>query len=235
MHNSIPLPLPFPLPLPSTPAPAPAPTPAPAPPVPFPSRISHAASRSVRGPTPRAWGPPPNVKAVQAHGNADVNGRRGERSRLSRAPGPRENGINTRNMSNSTNVSNGANHMIGSYGANGANGTRSGGQRRGRGRRRPTRTGPLQIPEEDFDFETYNDRFERPEAGPIAPLYNKSKSFFDELVSEKQMRGERNAAQRRRMDLETFGDAAIGSGRRNHRARGRGRRGRSRGRSHSDR
>ncbi|PXF40572.1 Protein LSM14-like [Gracilariopsis chorda] len=237
---------------------------------------------AVRGPTPRAWGPPPTVRAAHPSPapaapppSSAPRASKGVSTALqpSLPPPPPQQQPQQRASTGVAHVS--PKHTMGASIANGDNsdinklmdahphrrsqqnapdhvqrGPRpnvpreNGGavnhrhpaSRRGRGRRRSSRTAtPLHIPEEDFDFETNNERFERPESTPIAPLYDRNKSFFDELVPEKDMRGERNAAQRRQTDLETFGDAAITCGRRGHRGRGRGRRGRFRGRGRADR
>lgn len=86
----------------------------------------------------------------------------------------------------------------------------------------------MPVPDEDFDFESMNRQFEKAvtlDGKPVEKRYDASKSFFDSLVSEKELRGERNPAQQRATDLETFGEAAVRRGRRGRgRGRGRGRR-----------
>lgn len=133
----------------------------------------------------------------------------------------------------------------------GERGSRGGrGRGRGRGGRYhggSWRRGPgIKIPDEDFDFASMQEKLKAVHLGPNGKLggeeefghievcYDKSKSFFDELVPEKAMRTERvNAAQRRATDFETFGETGPGyrSGYRN----GRGRRGRGRGRGRGGR
>lgn len=130
-----------------------------------------------------------------------------------------------------------------------------GGRGRGRGRGYGNRyhggswrRGPgIKIPEEDFDFASMQEKFEAATIGPggkrgeeealghIEVCYDKSRSFFDDLVPEKEMRSERvNAAQRRATDFETFGETGPGYHRSGYRS-GRGRRGRGRGRGRGGR
>ena len=110
-------------------------------------------------------------------------------------------------------------------------------RRGGRGGRRKARKGPgIEVPTEDFDFETMHTKFdkvsidEQPETIPgmpaIAQPYDKSRGFFDQLVPEKEMPRERpNAAQRRAADMETFGEVGNIHSRSNRYRSGRGRRG----------
>lgn len=127
-----------------------------------------------------------------------------------------------------------------------------GGRGRGRGRGGRFhgtywRRGPgIQIPKEDFDFESMHEKFAAAkleseakqgteEFRSIDVCYDKSKSFFDELIPEKEMRTERvNAAQRRATDFETFGETGGYHHRSGYRS-GRGRRGRGRGRGRGNR
>lgn len=120
-------------------------------------------------------------------------------------------------------------------------------RRGGRGGRRKTRKGPgIEVPTEDFDFETMHTKFDKVSmedqaeaiAGmpAIAEPYDKSRGFFDQLVPEKEMPRQRpNAAQRRAADIETFGEVGNVHSR-NHRYRtSRGRRGgRNRSRNNSN-
>lgn len=89
----------------------------------------------------------------------------------------------------------------------------------------------IKVPKEDYDFEAMMQTFEKTRLEtdnfpPIEVRYDKSRSFFDELVPENEMRGERNAAQQRAVDYETFGETGMrASMRRKVGTRGRARRG----------
>lgn len=233
----------------SPPAPDPAPASAAEPPTnPIPDSVRDAspdpaplARTPLRGPTPRAWGPPP--AAPRRDPQTSLN------QQYDRAP----NGI----TNGPTNVGNGMAAEPNGVVANGQGRGHRDARPRGRGRsaqgngRNPAgswRRGPgITIPAEDFDFASMHEKFEKAslvdqsgDSGDtkgypqVEVRYDKSKSFFDELVPEKDMRTERyNAAQRRATDFETFGETGPGyhhnrSGYRN--ARGRRGRGRGRGR-----
>ncbi|KAK9457149.1 Scd6-like Sm domain-containing protein [Dipodascopsis uninucleata] len=102
----------------------------------------------------------------------------------------------------------------------------------------------LQVPSSDFDFEESNAKFskdellkevqgseeqEAEETEATEVYYNKSSSFFDNISSSSRDRqdpttGERLArSEERKLNLETFGQASIDSGRFRGRGRGRGR------------
>ncbi|KKA29101.1 hypothetical protein TD95_002779 [Thielaviopsis punctulata] len=118
----------------------------------------------------------------------------------------------------------------------------------------------IEVPSEDFDFASANAKFNKEEmkspeqqAAPeldtapteeaeveAAPVYNKSKSFFDNISSEAKERaanGGQKAGSRewrgeeQRKNIETFGQGSVDGGyRSNYRGRGRGGyRGRGRG------
>lgn len=200
---------------------------------------------ALRGPTPRAWGPPP---AAPRHEPPTALNQQYDHA-------------STGALTNHSTATNGM-----AAESSGATANRQGrinrdARPRGRGRGRsaysngryPTgswRRGPaITIPDEDFDFASMQEKFDKvsladPGREPgdtkgvpqVEVRYDKSKSFFDELVPEKEMRTERyNAAQRRATDMETFGETGPGyhhnrSTYRNGRSRrGRGRvRGRAR-------
>lgn len=136
----------------------------------------------------------------------------------------------------------------------------AGGRGRGRGGRP---AGKVEVPDSDFDFAQSNAKFSKEDlvkeaiAGPVSetaeaaaedesqaspsvdPVYNKSKSFFDNISSEAKDRSSNNGqkpggrewrGEEQRRNMETFGQGSVdGGGYRNFRGRGRGRGGRGRG------
>lgn len=228
------------------------------------------------GPPPSSeWGPPPqalNRDDAKVERSTALNSNAPQRQQVIDMTAPAPNNprqfFDRREQPHGRpNGANGGNRRDGGWGGqrdggsrnsnwrNGGNGDGRawrGGRGGGRGGRRFRRRGPgITVPDEDFDFESMHQKFDKviidevvPETHSldgmpsIAPKYDKSKGFFDELVPEKQMPRERsNAAQRRATDFETFGE--IGNFVRHHHryggrnGRGRGRGGRGRGRSHS--
>lgn len=137
-----------------------------------------------------------------------------------------------------------------------ANRGTSGGRGRGRGGR-PGGAGKVEVPDSDFDFAQSNAKFNKDDiakeaiAGgdtiesPGEPvhkepdaettgsnLYNKSRSFFDNISSESKDRAENNGqkpggrewrGEEQRRNMETFGQGSVDGGYRNYRGRGRGR------------
>lgn len=133
----------------------------------------------------------------------------------------------------------------------------------GRGRSRGGRSrGPnkVDVPDADFDFETANAKFSKqdlvkeavatgsplgesvngasseanePEESSVAPAYNKTKSFFDNISSEARDRAENGGqkpggrewrGEEQRKNMETFGQGSVDGGYRGgYRGRGRGR------------
>lgn len=180
----------------------------------------------------------PEAPANRQQQSGRVNGEKGTGRRD--GGGPREGGSRSNNWRKGGPNGDGRDRY-------GARGYGRGGY--GRGGRRFRRRGPgITVPDEDFDFESMHEKFDKvtvnesvvdttvlDELPDIAPKYDKSKGFFDDLIPEKQMpREHTNAAQRRATDFETFGE--FGNFVRHHRyggRRGRGR-GRGRGRSYSN-
>eukprot|EP00189_Rhodosorus_marinus_P009487 CAMPEP_0184741062 /NCGR_PEP_ID=MMETSP0315-20130426/4151_1 /TAXON_ID=101924 /ORGANISM="Rhodosorus marinus, Strain UTEX LB 2760" /LENGTH=527 /DNA_ID=CAMNT_0027211191 /DNA_START=58 /DNA_END=1641 /DNA_ORIENTATION=+ len=91
-------------------------------------------------------------------------------------------------------------------------------QYRGRQDNRGQGKGRIVVPSEDFDFEAMNEKFDKvgvTEDGEVAeeiPKYDKkydaSKSFFDDLVSERAS-GEQRNKEFERKNMETFGEQAA--------------------------
>lgn len=134
------------------------------------------------------------------------------------------------------------------------------GRGRGRGGARHTK---VEVPDSDFDFATANAKFnkedvvkERIAGSPITEtpvdaaadgptsaaaepkeVYDKAKSFFDNISSEAKDRKANNQRQGGRewrteeqnRNIETFGQGSVDGGYRGYRGRGRGRGGRGRG------
>ncbi|KAL5615106.1 hypothetical protein BROUX41_005166 [Berkeleyomyces rouxiae] len=110
----------------------------------------------------------------------------------------------------------------------------------------------VEVPSQDFDFDSANAKFNKddikPEAGdaadeepeadvpadsaqPTEPVYNKSTSFFDNISSEAKERaangglkpgGREWRGEEQRKNMETFGQGSVDGGYRNYRGRGRG-------------
>lgn len=233
----------------SPPAPDPAPDSAAEPPnSPIPDAAQHTsadpaplARAPLRGPTPRAWGPPP--AAPRRDPQTVLN------QQYDRAP----NGITNGPPNAGSTMASEPNGVAGNGQGRGHRDARPRGRARsaqgnGRNPAGSWRRGPgITIPAEDFDFASMQEKFDKASLvdkggdsvdtkgyPQVEVRYDKSKSFFDELVPEKELRiGRYNAAQRRATDFETFGETGPGyhhnrSGYRN--ARGRRGRGRGRGR-----
>ncbi|KAG6009771.1 hypothetical protein E4U21_001201 [Claviceps maximensis] len=143
------------------------------------------------------------------------------------------------------------------------NATRETPSGRGRGRGgRPGGATKVDVPDSDFDFAQSNAKFNKEDIAkeaiasgdtiesPVQPvqnepvsettgsnLYNKSRSFFDNISSEAKDRAENNGqkpggrewrGEEQRRNMETFGQGSVDGGYRNYRGRGRGRGGRGR-------
>lgn len=168
--------------------------------------------------------------------------------------GPMAHPTNGNSMDNLTNK---VNEMRVSSGRSGA----QNGRGRGRG---GARHGKVEVPDSDFDFATANAKFnkedvvkERIAGSPITEtpvdaagdsqtgaaaepkeVYDKTKSFFDNISSEAKDRkannGQRQGGREWRTEeqnrnIETFGQGSVDGGYRGYRGRGRGRGGRGRG------
>eukprot|EP00172_Hildenbrandia_rubra_P004637 Plantae.Rhodophyta-Hildenbrandia_rubra.ctg9749.p1 GENE.Plantae.Rhodophyta-Hildenbrandia_rubra.ctg9749~~Plantae.Rhodophyta-Hildenbrandia_rubra.ctg9749.p1 ORF type:complete len:488 (+),score=87.04 Plantae.Rhodophyta-Hildenbrandia_rubra.ctg9749:181-1464(+) len=217
---------------------------------------------------PRSWGPPPTTQHTKTKEAKPVAGEGSAQKTAEIKPS-----IATEEV-NGTPKENGSSSLVSESaqdgsGVTGRGGSMARGRGRGRGRRgggggrgrfrQDRREGPgMTVPQEDFDFETMNEKFSKiltePEAveaekekdpammEKIAVKYDKKTSFFDELVLENQMPRQRiSDAERRREDIETFGETGGFSHSRYGRGRGRGRgrrgggyygRGRGRGRGY---
>ena len=83
---------------------------------------------------------------------------------------------------------------------------------------RPTQSKRVEIPQEEFDFESANARFSRDEAEQAEESggYNKLSSFFDTISSSTQQRGAMRWSEEKSLNMDTFGEASV-------RGRGRGR------------
>lgn len=139
------------------------------------------------------------------------------------------------------------------------------GVQNGRGRGRGgARHSKVEVPDSDFDFATANAKFNKEDvvkeriAGspitetPVDPagdgqagaaaepkeVYDKAKSFFDNISSEAKDRKANNGqrpggrewrAEEQHRNIETFGQGSVDGGYRGYRGRGRGRGGRGRG------
>ncbi|KKY36513.1 putative g2 m phase checkpoint control protein [Diaporthe ampelina] len=155
------------------------------------------------------------------------------------------------------NLTNKVNEMRVSSGRSGV----QNGRGRGRGGARHTK---VDVPDSDFDFATANAKFnkedvvkERIAGSPITEtpvdaasdgqtgaaaepkeVYDKAKSFFDNISSEAKDRKSNNGqrpggrewrAEEQHRNIETFGQGSVDGGYRGYRGRGRGRGGRGRG------
>ncbi|SCV03011.1 LAMI_0H04764g1_1 [Lachancea mirantina] len=94
----------------------------------------------------------------------------------------------------------------------------------------------MDIPREDFDFESNNKIFEKSDdQGPQAPVaiknpadddmfYNKKSSFFDTISTSTETNTNMRWQEEKQLNLDTFGQASIGNrrGRGAYRGRGRG-------------
>lgn len=137
-----------------------------------------------------------------------------------------------------------------------ANRGTSSGRGRGRGGR-PGGAAKVEVPDSDFDFAQSNAKFNKDDIAKEAiaggdtiestgkpahkepdaettgsNLYNKSRSFFDNISSESKDRAENNGhkpggrewrGEEQRRNMETFGQGSVDGGYRNYRGRGRGR------------
>ncbi|KAJ0107800.1 hypothetical protein J7T55_000062 [Diaporthe amygdali] len=138
------------------------------------------------------------------------------------------------------------------------------GVQNGRGRGRGgARHAKVEVPDSDFDFATANAKFNKEdvvkeriagspltetpiESGEAQPgaaaepkeVYDKAKSFFDNISSEAKDRKANNGqrpggrewrAEEQNRNIETFGQGSVDGGYRGYRGRGRGRGGRGRG------
>lgn len=197
----------------------------------------------VRAPVPRAWGPPPIAAAPVQHSNKDdAASRSGDIPRQETAEGAKPSAQQPSTLRpNKGIVMNASERLRGSS----YDRARRGG-RRGRWdhmtRRREGRL--IEVPNEDFNFEEMHEKLAaiQQEGGneypSVDPRYDKSKSFFDNLVPEKDVRAETSVSQQRAKDVETFGEAGAkahnrrrGGGRNGHHTyRGRATRVRARGR-----
>lgn len=198
-------------------------------------------SETVKAPVPRAWGPPP-VAIVQGQlGGKSGSSRSGNNIRQDDAGGStvmKDQALNvTPARAAVSNVSGRGRDGVGDRARRGGRRGRWGyGSRRGEGRL-------IEVPNEDFNFEEMHEKLaaiqqEGNEYPPVDPRYDKSKSFFDNLVSEKDVRAETSVSQQRAKDVETFGEAGAkahsrrrGASRNGHHPyRGRPARARARGR-----
>lgn len=211
-----------------------------------PDSIHTESGKAVKAPVPRAWGPPP-VAATQVH-HSDKNSPPPRSGNNTRREIPESAKPSSEQLSNSRPL--GPNKGIVPSTSNRLRGgsydrARRGG-RRGRwdyaSRRKEGRL--IDVPNEDFNFEEMHEKLaaiqqEGTEYPPVDPRYDKSKSFFDNLVPEKDVRAETSVSQQRAKDVETFGEAGAkahnrrcGGGRNGHHPyRGRPARARARARA----
>lgn len=196
--------------------------------------------KALKAPVPRAWGPPPVAATQVLHSDKNnASPQSGNNVRPESTRPSSEQPSNTR--TNKGTVPNSSVRLRGG----GYDRVRRGGRRgrwdyasRGKGGRL------IDVPNEDFNFEEMHEKLaaiqhEGTEYPPVDPRYDKSKSFFDNLVPEKEVRAETSVSQQRAKDVETFGEAGAkahnrrcGGGRNGHHPyRGRPARARARARA----
>lgn len=180
------------------------------------------AIESVKAPVPRAWGPPPMASGQVLAAESD-----GGISRTNKERSFKQTASSEQDDTNSSTRAPGSAPRASRFRQDAQFDRIRRGARRGRGAIRTRgRDGKLiEVPDEDFDFEEMHEKLAAIEQTaneypPVDLRYDKSKSFFDNLVSEKDSRAETSMSQQRAKDRETFGEAG---GRSHVRRRGGGR------------